>query len=146
VFPILYSIVPQSSSLILTTPLQPLLPASPQSTSEGAATVANDNEDQELQRAALQSAAEKYVLSNYPSEYSAAGAYAKDDGFSIVLSGEKINLRNFWSGRWTSSWTLQAKDGAATLSGDIKVVSTPTRTLVLSSLVLALSSFLLRFV
>mmetsp|Transcript_3644 Transcript_3644/g.7888 ORF Transcript_3644/g.7888 Transcript_3644/m.7888 type:complete len:290 (-) Transcript_3644:205-1074(-) len=91
------------------------------STSEDAATVANDNEGQELQRAALQSAAEKYVLSNYPSEYSAAGAYAKDDGFSIVISGEKINLRNFWSGRWTSSWTLQAKDGAATLSGDIKL-------------------------
>jgi len=49
----------------------------------------------------------------------------------IVLTGEKENLRNYWSGRWNSTWTVQfestssssnsSTSGSCTISGDIKL-------------------------
>ena len=50
----------------------------------------------------------------------------------IVLTGEKENLRNYWSGRWNSTWTVQLEStttttttttttGSCIISGDIKL-------------------------
>lgn len=39
----------------------------------------------------------------------------------IVLTGEKENLRNYWSGRWNSTWTCQLDADTCSISGDIKL-------------------------
>lgn len=73
-------------------------------------------------RGALQNAVNSYITSNYPSEASAAGVFTKDaNTYSVVVTGEKTSLKNFWSGRWSSSWTLSLADTSCTISGDIKV-------------------------
>lgn len=76
----------------------------------------------EVTRGALQSALNNYIASNYPSEHSAGGAFTKDENtFVVVLTGEKTSLKNFWSGRWTSTWNLTVSGSSCTISGDIKV-------------------------
>lgn len=72
-------------------------------------------------RKALQSSISSYVDSAYQSELSAGGVYAKDGKFNIVVTGEKNNLKNFWSGKWNSSWALSVVGQTAKISGDIKV-------------------------
>lgn len=39
----------------------------------------------------------------------------------IVLSAERANLRNYWSGKWTSRWEMDCSDSPSTLSGSIRV-------------------------
>ena len=76
----------------------------------------------EPKRAALQAALNDYISKKYQSEDSAAGVFVKDSKLAVLLVGEKQNLRNFWSGKWTSSWTIELVDGAmAKLSGEVKV-------------------------
>lgn len=81
----------------------------------------NQDHSLEGQRAALQSALDAYVESRFVCEDSAGGVYAKDGKITAVVSGERPNLRNFWSGRWSSTWTIQCSSGQATISGEIKV-------------------------
>jgi capping protein alpha len=73
----------------------------------------------------LQLLANSYANTAYsPTEEHAAGAYAKEGIVTIVLTGEKTNLKNFWSGRWTSVWTISDLDADAdccTFAGEIKV-------------------------
>lgn len=71
----------------------------------------------------MQASLNDYVSRAYLNESSAAGAFvATEDRLSVAISGEKINLKNFWSGRWTSSWVIDlADDSQITISGDIKV-------------------------
>jgi len=91
-------------------------------TSEAAATPSNEFEANEVMRGALQNAVNSYIISNYPCEASAAGVFTKDsDTYSVVIAGEKTSLKNFWSGRWSSSWTVNVADSSCTISGDIKV-------------------------
>lgn len=82
--------------------------------------------DPELEdtRAAVQKALDQYVTTKFVAEASAAGAYTKDGKIVVVIVGEKPSLRNFWSGRWSSTWTIAVGDGSATISGDIKVLQT----------------------
>lgn len=72
----------------------------------------------------MQDSLNGYVSRTYLNESSAAGAFAASDNkLTIVISGERTNLKNFWSGRWISSWTVDlSADSHATISGDIKVV------------------------
>lgn len=81
------------------------------------------NQDAGLEsfRAAIQNSISTYVKTSYTAENSAGSVYARDGIISIVITGEKANLRNFWSGKWTSVWTVSTTDSGATLSGDIKV-------------------------
>jgi hypothetical protein len=72
-------------------------------------------------RSAVQKAVEQYVASKFVSEASVGGAYTKDGKVVVVIVGEKPSLRNFWSGRWSSTWTICPEMGAASISGDIKV-------------------------
>lgn len=71
---------------------------------------------------ALQPELKKYIQSFYVSDPSAAMAYAKDKKVLVVLAGEKVNLRNFWSGKWNSTWTVSFDaDNKASISGEVKV-------------------------
>jgi capping protein (actin filament) muscle Z-line, alpha len=81
----------------------------------------NQDASLEGQRAALQAALDGYVESRFVCEEAAGGAYAKDGKIIAVVSGERPNLRNFWSGRWSSTWTIQCSGGQATISGEMKV-------------------------
>lgn len=91
-------------------------------TSEDTSVASNQDESKELMRSALQEAVSKYVASSYPSEYSAGGAFTKEDGsLLVVVTGEKTNLKNFWSGRWSSNWVLNATASSCTISGEIKL-------------------------
>ena len=81
--------------------------------------VASVDQSLELKRAAIQSALDKYMKEVYHAEDAAAGVFAKDGKISMVLVGEKKNLRNFWSGKITSTWALD--DASSSLSGDIKI-------------------------
>jgi capping protein alpha len=72
-------------------------------------------------RKALQSSISSYVDSAYQSELSAGGVYSKDGKLNIVVTGEKNNLKNFWSGKWNSSWAVSIAGQTAKISGDIKV-------------------------
>lgn len=47
----------------------------------------------------------------------ASAVYAWEGTLYIVIYGERLNLRNFWSGSWLSMW--EVKDGD--ISGTIKV-------------------------
>ncbi len=87
----------------------------------GSSMESNQDPTLESVRAAVQQAVTKYVKSAYAAENSAGSVYARDGVLTIVISGEKANLRNFWSGKWTSIWTLDISEGSTTLSGDIKV-------------------------
>lgn len=79
-----------------------------------------DNEHQDLQNA-MQSAIDRYVASHYHSEMSTGGVYSKDGRLSVVVTGEKNNLKNFWSGKWSSTWALAVEGLSVRISGDIKV-------------------------
>jgi capping protein (actin filament) muscle Z-line, alpha len=43
--------------------------------------------------------------------------YAWEGALHVVIYGERLNLRNFWSGSWLSVWEIKDKQ----LSGTIKV-------------------------
>mmetsp|Transcript_19492 Transcript_19492/g.26656 ORF Transcript_19492/g.26656 Transcript_19492/m.26656 type:complete len:284 (+) Transcript_19492:2-853(+) len=75
----------------------------------------------EEKRANLQVEIGKYVKAFYIAEPCAASAFAKDDKITLVITGEKSNLKNFWSGRWNSIWSLTCDNSIATLSGEIKI-------------------------
>lgn len=77
----------------------------------------------ESQRKALQSALAKYVGSKYATEDAAATVLStSNNSMTAIVSGERINLRNYWSGKWTSKWQLQfADDSAVTVTGEIKI-------------------------
>eukprot|EP01039_Chlorochromonas_danica_P004217 gene4219-4634_t len=80
------------------------------------------DESLEVLRQELQLVSETYVKANYLAEQSAAGVFARDGVISILVSGEKVNLRSFWSGRWTSTWAVaKTSANAVTLTGEIKI-------------------------
>lgn len=79
--------------------------------------------DLESKRLLLQEAVWGYISSAYLAEDTAGSVFAKEGNLIITISGEKTNLKNFWSGRMTSTWTvvLQTNTEAA-FSGELKVL------------------------
>lgn len=75
----------------------------------------------ESKRSTIQAAVSSYVSSRYVAEDSAGSVYAKDDKITICISGEKSNLRNYWSGKWLSTWTVVVGSSDATVSGTVKI-------------------------
>lgn len=71
----------------------------------------------------LQTKLESYAKTAYnPTEHHSAGAFARNGAVTIVIAGEKTNLKNFWSGRWSSQWTLTTDaSSSASLVGEIKI-------------------------
>jgi capping protein alpha len=68
-----------------------------------------------------------YVADRYVEGGSAAGAvYSSSktpNELQVVVSGEKVNLRNFWSGQFSSTWSvvLGADATSVTVAGEVKV-------------------------
>lgn len=81
----------------------------------------NTDEVLEAKRSLLQSFGEAYMTKNYRPENSACGVFSKDGKLVVVMSSEKPNMRNYWSGKWSSSWTIQVNGSAAVIGGEIKV-------------------------
>jgi len=77
----------------------------------------------EAQRQAMDESVAEYVEGRYLGE-AASGVYAKagsDSELRVLISGEKLNLRNMWSGQFISSWTVTLNAAGASISGEIKV-------------------------
>lgn len=73
------------------------------------------------ERASIQAAIQAYVAAQYAGT-ACAGAFADEtDSIKVVISGEKINLRNYWSGNWRSSWVVEVRGAQASLTGSLKV-------------------------
>lgn len=73
----------------------------------------------EALRSALQDAANQYVNNFYVSERVAASVHETDGELLLLISGERFNLKNFWSGRWSSEWHIRPSGSSATISGTI---------------------------
>ena len=52
---------------------------------------------------------------------SAGGVYISNDNLLIAVSSEEPNLRNYWSGKWFSTWTVSFANSKVSITGDIKV-------------------------
>ena len=68
----------------------------------------------------MQTALDAYIGSFYKSDDSAAGAYARNGALVVVISSEKPNLRSYWAGRWTSTWSVKW-GSTVEVTGEIKI-------------------------
>jgi len=81
----------------------------------------NTESSLEKEREAIQAALCTYISGKYLATDSGGGAFIKDNTIFVTICGEKPNLRNFWSGRFHSSWTVNMSSECAHISGEIKV-------------------------
>lgn len=82
----------------------------------------NADEVHDSVRRFIQTAIDQYVGTKFVAEQSSGGVFVKDGKIVIVIVGERPNLRNFWSGRWASNWSVSLDGGnVASVTGDIKV-------------------------
>ncbi|CAM9204642.1 unnamed protein product [Ectocarpus fasciculatus] len=81
----------------------------------------NPDEALEPHRAAIQKAVNGYVSQRFVTDTAAGGAFSKDGKVAVVIVGEKPNLRNFWSGKWSSTWIVSVEGSTAAVTGEIKV-------------------------
>lgn len=75
----------------------------------------------ESKRSAIQSALKSYLEANYKAEMTAAGTFVSDNKLVVVIVSEKPNLRNYWSGRWASVWTIEISRAKPVITGEVKV-------------------------
>lgn len=102
--------------------LPPILRLSSYQTAAAAADVEyNPDEALEPHRAAIQKAVNGYVSQRFVTDTAAGGAFSKDGKVAVVIVGEKPNLRNFWSGKWSSTWIVSVEGSTAAVTGEIKV-------------------------
>jgi capping protein alpha len=84
--------------------------------------VSNQDSSLEMIRSGFQNAISNYVSTKYHCEESAGSVYATNGKIYVVIYGEKTNLRNFWSGKWFSTWTLSMSGpNSAAILGDVKL-------------------------
>lgn len=51
-----------------------------------------------------------------------SGVYAKNGLLHVAIYGEKLNLRNYWSGSWLSTWIVSfSEENAISMTGQVKV-------------------------
>lgn len=77
----------------------------------------------EEERKQVESKVKEYVVNQYGRDASTECAvYCGDEEktLTVVIRGERINLRNFWSGNWISIWAV-GLNPAASITGTIKV-------------------------
>jgi len=78
----------------------------------------------ETERKAIEAKLKAYVASRKGNEAEVDfGVYSTaDDALAVVIRGERVNLRNYWSGNWISVWRLAlSPDGAASVDGSLKI-------------------------
>jgi capping protein alpha len=75
----------------------------------------------EDKRAQLQTAFDLYITNHFAACEASAAVYAKEGKLVVQISGERPNLRNYWSGRWHSEWTVAPSGTSAAVTGEIKV-------------------------
>lgn len=90
-------------------------------TTEDTTTASNQDMSREEERLALQSEIDKYMTGKFIPENCAGGVFTSDGNLLVCVAGERPNLRNFWSGKWLSNWTVSLSPGEATVTGSIKV-------------------------
>lgn len=74
----------------------------------------------EEHRAEIELAMTEYVESQYYDDTACASVLAKGNEVTVILSAEKLNLRNFWSGQWISTWTATLEPTGTTVAGELK--------------------------
>lgn len=92
-------------------------------------TLASENDgapavfDQSLEskREAIQSTLDSRFTARFPAEDSAVSVFSKDGAITIIIVAEKKNLRNFWSGKWTSIWNITFTGEVASIAGEVKI-------------------------
>jgi len=79
-------------------------------------------------RTAVAEALSSYARQQYNTDRVVSGAYAPSSSSGgggqvvhLVIYGEKLNLRNFWSGSWLSVWKVDITSGEPLMEGTIKV-------------------------
>ena len=75
----------------------------------------------ESKRVSLQDSILLYIESNYGAKIAAGSVFVQGSNISVTITGERPNLRNYWSGKWNSSWTITVSGSSATIVGEIKV-------------------------
>jgi hypothetical protein len=90
-------------------------------TTEDSTTENNQDMSKEEERICLQSKLDEYMTGRFLPENSAAGVFTQGGDLVVSVAGEKPNLRNFWSGKWLSNWSVKLPPGQASVSGTIKV-------------------------
>ncbi|KAJ1452275.1 F-actin-capping protein subunit alpha [Pelagophyceae sp. CCMP2097] len=76
----------------------------------------------EAERAAIAEAVDAYVKARFGSSKQCAAVYAPANGaLQVVISAEQVNLRNFWSGNWRSTWTVAVDGASCTVDGAVAV-------------------------
>eukprot|EP00622_Pseudochattonella_farcimen_P005623 FR741271.1.p1 GENE.FR741271.1~~FR741271.1.p1 ORF type:complete len:253 (+),score=36.83 FR741271.1:52-759(+) len=72
-------------------------------------------------RAALEQSMNTYIARQYYEDTALCSVYAKGSELTVVISAEKLNLRNFWSGQWLSTWKAEVASTEVKVEGLIKV-------------------------
>lgn len=75
--------------------------------------------EHEETRSAVEKAMASYVESHYGQDTAHASVSAKDDKLVILVSAQKLNMPNFWGGRWMSWYTYDCQDKM--MSGNVKI-------------------------
>lgn len=79
---------------------------------------------QEL-RTALDTEISDYIKSQYQPDTAACSVFARENEvsqiYNVIISAEKLNVRNFWSGQWISHWTVTVTEEKTSVEGFIKV-------------------------
>jgi len=71
----------------------------------------------EESRTLLEASVGEYVGDCFTAGTASSAVYATQPGTLVaVISGEKLNLRNFWSGQFTSTWTVTLDAAGPTVS------------------------------
>ena len=76
----------------------------------------------EAERAAVAVTLKAYVESRF-GKTAATAVYPREavSELFVAVSGEMINLRNFWSGNWRSEWTIVLGETGAMAKGEVRV-------------------------
>lgn len=81
------------------------------------------NDDINAYRTAIASAVNGYIGSQYKKNKATCTVYGADDGKIVVcVSAANVNLSNFWSGGWRTTYTLNVKTkGKTEMTGGTKI-------------------------
>jgi capping protein alpha len=73
-------------------------------------------------RKAIQDGVVAYIKRQFGAKNVACGAFAKAGCITVLISAEKLSLRNFWSGNWRSQFEIRFTGGTvATVTGWSKI-------------------------